>query len=66
MGLRHLRQIEDMIRKGPPISKTRIRDTLNTDMSIVEEALSYLLSKRTIEKIGGKIIRYRMRNKNGI
>jgi transcription initiation factor IIE alpha subunit len=62
MGLKHLIQIENIFRKSEkPITKTQIRDTLNTDMAVVEDALAYLLSKKHITFVtkGKRIKRYK-------
>jgi len=57
MGIKHLRGIENLMRKDPAksYSKTEIRDTLRIDYQTVLDVLAYLLSENKIikaQKIG--------------
>lgn len=63
MGIKHLRKIEDLFSadKKKLSTKTSIRDSLQIELSTVEDALSYLLSRKRISKIPGKIVRYKYR-----
>lgn len=52
MGIRHLKKIEDFLRKneGKPFSKTQIRDELKIDYNTVLDVLSYLIDEKRITK----------------
>ncbi|MEE9525056.1 MAG: hypothetical protein V3V78_00435 [Candidatus Woesearchaeota archaeon] len=52
MGLKHLRNIENLMRKdlAKAYSKTEIRDTLRIDYQTVLDVLAYLLSEKKITK----------------
>ncbi len=53
MGLKHLKNIEDLMRVKPikSYSKTEIRDTLRIDYQIVLDVLDYLLTEKKIKKV---------------
>ena len=52
MGLKHLRNIENLMRKDPKktYSKTEIRDSLRIDYQTVLDVLAYLLGEKKITK----------------
>ena len=57
IGLKHLKDIQNLMRKDPKksYSKTEIRDTLRIDYQTVLDVLAYLLSENKIintQKIG--------------
>ncbi len=66
MGLKHLKNIENLMRKdlAKSYSKTEIRDTLRIDYQTVLDVLTYLLSENKITKVQkiGEVEKFKWRN----
>lgn len=56
MGMKHLRQAEELFKSEPDklFGKTEMRDLINTSYWLVIDVLDYLLHDKKIIKIGDK------------